>query len=138
MEEAVLALPAAHPVGAVLVEGTAIPRGDMRAARRRVDDVGRAGVPVVAVLLGLGDDEAARRAGAGRGAVIQVVRVAVVTLLVALDDAVSAPARGRPSGGRLMRAAMAAAFCSDRPAGLVEDAIAAGAALCIAWAWAAR
>ena len=41
-------------------------------------------------------------------------------------------------GGARMRAAMAAAFRSDRPAGLVEDAIAAGAALCIAWAWAAR
>ena len=41
-------------------------------------------------------------------------------------------------GGARSRAAMAAGFGSDRPAALVEDVIAIGAALAIAWAWAAR
>ena len=41
-------------------------------------------------------------------------------------------------GGARARAAMAAAFGSDRPAALVEDAIAFGAAFCIAWAWGLR
>jgi uncharacterized membrane protein len=41
-------------------------------------------------------------------------------------------------GGARMRAAVAAAFRSDRPAALVEDAIAIGAALCIVWAWGTR
>ena len=38
-------------------------------------------------------------------------------------------------GGAALRGRMAAAFGSDRPAALVEDAIAIGAALCIARAW---
>ena len=41
-------------------------------------------------------------------------------------------------GGARARAAMAAAFGNDRPAALVEDAIAFGAAFCIAWAWGLR
>ena len=41
-------------------------------------------------------------------------------------------------GGARSRAAMAAGFGSDRPAALVEDVIAIGAALGIAWAWGAR
>jgi uncharacterized membrane protein len=41
-------------------------------------------------------------------------------------------------GGARARAAMATAFGSDHPAALVEDAIAIGAALSIAWAWGAR
>jgi uncharacterized membrane protein len=40
-------------------------------------------------------------------------------------------------GGAALRARMAAAFGSDRPAALIEDAIAIGAALCIARSWGA-
>ena len=41
-------------------------------------------------------------------------------------------------GGARLRAGMASAFRSDHTAALVEDAIAIGAALCIAWAWRVR
>ena len=41
-------------------------------------------------------------------------------------------------GGVRARGAMAASFGSDRPAALIEDAIAFGAALAVAWAWSAR
>jgi uncharacterized membrane protein len=40
-------------------------------------------------------------------------------------------------GGAAARGRMAEAFGSDRPAALIEDAIAIVAALCIAWAWGA-
>ena len=41
-------------------------------------------------------------------------------------------------GGARARARMAAALGNDRPAALIEDAIALGAAVCLAWVWGAR
>jgi len=59
-----------------------------------------------------------------------------MAIVGALTGAVGAVA-GTLGGARL-RAGMAAAFRSDHTAALVEDAIAIGAALCIAWAWGVR
>ncbi|HEY2388752.1 MAG TPA: DUF4126 domain-containing protein [Candidatus Binatia bacterium] len=59
-----------------------------------------------------------------------------MAIVGALTGAVGAVA-GTLGGARL-RAAMAAAFRSDHTAALVEDSIAIGAALCIAWAWGVR
>jgi len=59
-----------------------------------------------------------------------------MAIVGALTGAIGAAA-GTLGGARL-RAGMAAAFRSDHTAALVEDAIAIGAALCIAWAWGVR
>ena len=59
-----------------------------------------------------------------------------MAIVGALTGAVGAVA-GTLGGARL-RAGIAAAFRSDHTAARVEDAIAIGAALCIAWAWGVR
>ena len=72
----------------------------MNAAARGVERVVRARIPVVAVPVGRGHDEAAERSRAVVPAVVEVVEVAVVTLLARLHDAVpaNAPRRGGPLG----------------------------------------
>jgi uncharacterized membrane protein len=59
-----------------------------------------------------------------------------ITTVAALAGAAGALAG--TLGGARARAGMAAAFGSDRPAALVEDVLALGAAVCIAWAWSAQ
>src|SRR6266404_1590288 len=74
----------------------------VRAAAARVERIVRARVPVVAVLLGRRQDEAAEGQRTVVPAVVEVVRVAVVALLTRVDDAVAAEARRvvRRKGGR--------------------------------------